>query len=137
MTEAEAGIRKAVVEPEQQRTEEKPRGRRSLTEPEGQGGGVESQGNGWMMTDQGSGPPEERGSLGKASGLTGRSREEGARSHGGGTGSMSRGCVQDSEAGGIGKGFSSHADDGDWQSPVVADEHCTDGGLRVSRGAAR
>ncbi len=36
MTDAEAGIRKAVVEPERQRTEEEPKGRRSLTEPEGQ-----------------------------------------------------------------------------------------------------
>ncbi len=63
---------------------------------------------------------------GRASGVTVHGGEEGARSHGGAAGSMGRGGVLDSEVGG--KGFSSNADDGDWQ---------TDGGLRVSRGAAR
>lgn len=46
----------------------------------------------------------------------GHGEEEGARSLGGADGSMGRGRVRDSEAGGGGQGFSSHVDNGNWQT---------------------
>ncbi len=112
-TEAKAGIWKATVEPEWQRTKVEPEGRSSLTEPEGWGvaRGVESRGGGWSTTDQGgAGGTREPGGAG---GLKGHGGDEGARSHGGATGSKGQGTVRDSEAGGGDKGSSSHDADGD------------------------
>ncbi len=100
-------------------------------EPEGRGaaGGVESRGEGWSTTDQGgAGGTREPGG---ACGLMGHGGEEGARNHGGAAGSTGRGGVRDSEAGGI----ASYGDDEGWQTEQSS--HCTDGGLRASRGAAR
>ncbi len=54
-TDTEAGIQKAAVDPEQQRTKVEPKGRRSLTEPGGRGAvrGVESRDAGLSTPDQG------------------------------------------------------------------------------------
>ncbi len=51
-----------------------------------------------------------------ASGQMGHGGEEGARSHGGAAGSTGQGGIWDLEAGGRGKVFSSHGDDGGWQT---------------------
>ncbi len=113
-TEAEAGIRKAAVELERQRTKVEPEGRRSLTEGWGVAGRVESQGSGWSTTDQvGAGGTREPSRTG---GLTGHGGEEGARFQGGDAGSKGQGGFRDSEAGGRDKGPSSHDADGDWQT---------------------
>ncbi len=53
---------------------------------------------------------------GGASGLMGHGIEEGARSNGGVAGSIGRGGVRVLEAGEGGKGFSSHGDNGGWQT---------------------
>ncbi len=71
MSEAEAGIRKATVEPEPQRTKVELEGRRSLMEREGRRDETQpeewSRGRGWSMTDQGRAggtrEPDEAGGL--------------------------------------------------------------------------
>ncbi|KAK2887136.1 hypothetical protein Q8A67_015364 [Cirrhinus molitorella] len=93
-TDAELWIQEAVVEPEQQRTQEELEGwwrdrrrhSRRTREPSG------------------------------ASGLPGHSEEEEARGHGGAAGSVARGRVWDYEAGGGDEGFSSREANGDWQT---------------------
>ncbi len=71
------------MEPELQRTEEEPKGRSSLTEPEE-----------WSPeAKHGQRQTQRTREPGRASGLMGYGREEGARSHGGATGSTGRGGV--------------------------------------------
>ncbi len=100
---------------------------------QGAAGGVESWGTGWSTPDQGRawGTRESGG----ASGQMGHGGEEGARSHGGAGGSIGRGGVRASEVGGRVEGNSDHALR--WRMVVLRSLHRIDGGLRVSRGAAR
>ncbi len=109
VTEAEAGIRKAAVELERQRTEVEPKGRRDLTE----GQRDEAQLEEWSpeATDgqsQTKAEPEGRGSPAEPVDCraTAERRELGAMM--GAAGSTGRGGVWDSEAGGRDRGFSSH-----------------------------
>ncbi len=100
---------------------------------QGAAGGVESWGTGWSTPDQGRawGTRESGG----ASGQRVLGGEEVARSHGEAGGSTGRGGDRASEVGGRVEGNSDHALR--WRMAVPRSLHRIDGGLRVSRGAAR